>query len=606
MQGKQLINLQTVEEQLRKLKRFRLLGRLVPVYQRIRNKPDAPVGTAPNPMAAPHYPEWRAQVEPELTAPAVNSGFTISIVMPVYKPDLAFLREAIASVQDQTYQDWELCICDDASSDEATTTCLAELCLDDPRIKFVQNKINKGISATTNCAANLATGRFIAFMDQDDMLTRDALSSIFLAVEESPLAKLIYSDEDKLSATGEREIPHFKPDFNYQLLLSQNYICHLLVIERKLFNQLDGCRSKYDGAQDHDLILRAIETLNNNEIVHIRRILYHWRAHETSTANNLETKPRALEAGREAIESHLARNFQKGEVQISNIRYRVTYHLEAEPPVTIIIPTKNGAETLARCIQSIRNLTTYQNYSIMIVDNGSDEYQTLEYLKQFSKQGINVFVDNRPFNFSALNNRAVEQINHELVCLLNDDTEVISGDWLTEMVGHLLQPNVGIVGAKLLYPDNRVQHGGVILGIGGVAGHAHKHYEREADGYFSRLQVTQNLSAVTAACLLTKRSVWNEVGGMDEALSVAFNDIDYCLKVSEAGHTIVWTPWAELYHHESVSRGYETTPEKQERFRKEIELMRSRWGEKLLSDPHYNPHLTLEDESFSLKKVSEY
>ena len=274
--------------------------------------------------------------------------------------------------------------------------------------------------------------------------------------------------------------------------------------------------------------------------------------------------------------------------------------------MTIIIPTRNGVATLARCVDSIRNLTSYSNYEIMIVDNGSDDYKTLQYLKLLSEEGIDVVVANQPFNFSALNNLAVAKANSDFVCLLNDDTEVITPGWLTEMLGHASQAKVGAVGAKLLYPNDTIQHAGVILGIGGVAGHGHKHFARHADGYFSRLQVSQNLSAVTAACMLIKTSIWQEVGGLDEALAVAFNDIDFCLRLADAGYSIVWTPWAELYHYESISRGYEDTPEKQQRFTDEVDVMRARWGKQLAEDPHYSPHLTLKNESFMLRKPSEY
>lgn len=601
-----MINFLNIEDQLRKLKRFRITRLLIPVYQRFRNTHSEPPTTQPNPMVAPNYAEWLKVVEPAFKQTARCRGTTISIVMPLYKPDLAFLESAIASVKNQTYRDWELCLFDDASESQELIDYLEQQQKLDPRIKFGTAQCNSGISSATNHAVKLASGRFIAFMDQDDLLTPDALASVHSAIETNSTAKLIYSDEDKLNAHGEREIPHFKPDFNYQLLLSQNYICHLMAIDRSLFIQIGGCRSEFDGAQDHDLVLRITEQIGSKDIVHIPRILYHWRAHANSTASDLASKPLALDAGRRAIEAHLARIGTKACVTTANIRYRVKYKTDEEPLVSIIIPTRNGGETLRRCIDSIRHHTSYQNYQILIVDNGSDQFETLRYLKSVSAKGVRVFVDNRPFNFASINNLAVDQIESELICLLNDDTEVISSGWLNEMVGHISQPNVGAVGAKLLYPNDRIQHAGVILGIGGVAGHAHKHYDRMDDGYFSRLQVTQNLSAVTAACLLTKRSLWKEIGGMDERLSVAFNDIDFCLRVSKTGHSIVWTPWAELYHHESISRGYETTPEKQERFRKEIELMQSRWKEELEQDPHYNPHLTLEEESFRPRYASEY
>jgi len=577
------------------------------VYQKIRdNGPIIDSLINRNPMSPGHYPAWIESIEASSVRRKPNSGPVISILMPIYKPNHQYLSEAIDSILAQNYQSWELCIHDDGSDEADLSVQLAAWQKLDVRIKFATGETNLGISDATNRAARLASGTYFTLMDQDDRIATDALSHIAEAISENPKAKLLYSDEDKLSATGERETPYFKPDFNYQLLLSQNYICHLVTFERTIFEQVGGFRAGLDGAQDHDLILRIIERLTSEQINHIPAILYHWRMHARSTATDVSAKPKALDAGKRAVRDHLNRKKIQATVEVTGIRYRVKYETPGDAKVTIIIPTRNGAVILSRCIESILKLTDYRNYSILVVDNGSDDFATLQYLKSLSAQGIEVMVANQPFNFAALNNLAVNQSDADFVCLLNDDTEVISVGWLREMVSHASQTNVGAVGAKLLYPDDTIQHAGVILGVGGVAGHGHKHFGRNEDGYFSRLQVSQNLSAVTAACLLTKRSIWHEVGGMEERLAVAFNDIDFCIKLTSAGYSIVWTPWAELYHHESISRGYESTPEKQARFRQETEFMVDRWGPILAKDPHYNQHLTLKNESFMLRQPAEY
>jgi glycosyltransferase involved in cell wall biosynthesis len=578
------------------------------VYQRIRTRRHSHVASTAisNPTAGAEYPEWIKQVEANQSPPKTEANRSLSIVMPVYQPDLTFLQEAIDSVLAQTYQSWELCIHDDGSGDLDLTKLLGANGNKDPRIKMTQSVENAGIAAASNSAADLATGDFIVLMDQDDLLSPEALQYLASTIEKNQSLRLIYSDEDKLDAKGNRVTPYFKPDYNYQLLLSQNYLCHLVAVYRQTFKEVRGFLPDYEGAQDHDLMLRLIETIDPNEIHHIPAVLYHWRVHDGSTASDISSKPNALEAGRSAVSAHLDRIGSKATVNLNQIRYRVKYQLPDQNSVTIVIPTRNGFATLERCINSIREKTNYPNFRLLVIDNGSDDFTTLNYLKSLSKNGVKVLVENQPFNFAALNNLAIEQTDTEFVCLLNDDTEVISSDWLEELVGHCAQKNVGAVGAKLLYPNETIQHAGVVLGIGGVAGHSHKHLDRHDDGYFGRLQVSQNYSAVTAACLLTRRSIWQEVSGMDEQLTVAFNDIDFCLKLGDAGYSVVWTPWAELYHHESVSRGYETTPEKQERFRQEIGHMMSKWTDHLSNDPHYSPHLTLLSEQFQIRRAAEY
>ncbi|RME61217.1 MAG: glycosyltransferase, partial [Candidatus Dadabacteria bacterium] len=389
------------------------------------------------------------------------------------------------------------------------------------------------------------------------------------------------------------------------LLLSQNFLCHLTVIKSDLVREIGGFRKGYEGAQDWDLSLRAIEKLKDNQIVHIPFILYHWRVIPDSTAMSINFKPYALTAGKKAIEDHLKRTNKQGKVDILEelSHYRVRFKLAKDLPlVSLIILTKDKKELLKPCIESILEKTTYPHYEIIVIDNGSSEKESLEYLEEIKKnKKIRVFRKECPFNFSALNNWAVSKCKGEVIGLLNNDLEVINGEWLSEMVAELLQPKVGVVGARLWYPNDVIQHAGVILGIGGIAGHAHKGLPKGNPGYFNRGCLTQWFSAVTAACLITYRSVYKEVGGLDEGvLAVAFNDIDFCLKVGKAGYKIVWTSYAELYHYESASRGYESTPQKFARFEREVSVMKERWGEILENDPFYNPNLTLTSENFAL------
>ncbi len=529
----------------------------------------------------------------------------ISILLPTYEPDIQFLREAVSSVCDQVYGNWELCIADDASREVDVSAFVTAI--DDERICFIERAENGNISAATNSALGLANGDYVTFLDQDDVLDPMALFWIVEALNRNPDARLLYSDEDKLGEDGLRCEAFFKPDWNYDYLLAHNYVCHLMVIERGLVESHQGFRVGFEGAQDHDLVLRVTEQLQGNEIVHVPRILYHWRRHAASTASNVDVKPRALRAGEQAIAQHLERSGVDAAVIVADQKYRVRYRATSpEPAVTIVIPTRDFVADLRVCVESIWRKTTYGNFRILIVDNGSVEPETHEYLHRLASErsDVDVVRDDRPFNFSALVNLGVAAARSEYVCLLNNDTEVIAGDWLSVMVGNLQRTDVGIVGAKLLYSDDTVQHAGVILGIGGVAGHAHKYFPSDSLGYYNRLSEQHQLSAVTAACLLTKKSVFDDVDGFDEQIAVAFNDVDFCLRVGEAGYKIVWAPDALLYHHESKSRGDETTPAKQARFSAEVRLMLARWGEKLTDDPAYNPNLTLIHENFAMAEES--
>ena len=528
----------------------------------------------------------------------------ISVVMPVYNPNLAWLEEAIDSVRRQVYTNWELCIADDASTDPRVRPLLEKYAKEDARIKVVFREVNGHISAASNSALELSEGEWIALLDQDDVLPEHALFWVADAINRNPEARLIYSDEDKIDESGNRTDPYFKPDWNPDLFLSQNYICHLGVYDAALVGEIGGFREGLEGAQDYDLALRCMERIEAKQIIHIPRILYHWRIHEGSTALAGGEKSYALLAGERALNEHLERRGVEAGAELLDFgMYRVHYKLpKVLPLVSIIIPTRNGLELIGRCVRSIKTRTTYQNYEIIIIDNGSDDPETLEFFASISEdERVRVLRDSRPFNYSQLNNSAVKQARGEYILLMNNDIEVISPEWLSEMVSVAIQEGVGCVGARLWYPNDTLQHGGVIGGIGGVAGHAHKHLPRGEMGYFGRANLIQTFIGVTAACLLVHKSIYEEVGGLDEEnLKVAFNDVDFCLKVRKAGYRNVWTPYAELYHHESATRGYEDTPEKMARFSREVLYMKEKWGETLMNDPAYNPNLTLDHEDFSL------
>ena len=528
----------------------------------------------------------------------------LSVLMPVYNTNSQWLVDAIESVRGQLYPYWELCIADDASTDPRVRSTLERYASEDSRIKVIFRPTNGHISAASNTALEAVTGEYIALLDHDDVLAEHALFWVADAIANNPDAELIYSDEDKIDMEGKRSTPYFKCDWNPELFFSHNMICHLGVYRTAMVRELGGFRLGFEGAQDYDLALRSIERIRPKQIIHIPRVLYHWRMHRGSTAAGLAAKPYAFKAGEKAINEHLERRGIAGWVEplsdfmMHRIRYKLPEHL---PLVSVIIPTRNGVDLLRRCITSVLKKTTYYNYEIIIVDNGSDQSETLNYLTSLGCQSnIRVLRDDRPFNFSALNNAASRLAQGNLLALLNNDIEVISPDWLSEMVSHALQPDVGAVGARLLYPDGTLQHGGVILGINGVSGHAHKRLPRNLSGYFHRAKLTQSVSAVTAACLVIRKEVYDKVGGFNEALQVALNDIDFCLRVREAGYRNVWTPYAELYHHESATRGYENTPEKELRFQKEAQYLQERWGDALLRDPAYSPNLTLRLEDFSL------
>ena len=531
--------------------------------------------------------------------------------MPVYNPPERWLRRAIESVRAQTYPRWQLCVGNDASTLPHVRAVLDSFAALDSRILVVHRPQNGHISAASNSALELCCGEFTALLDHDDELAPHALAEVVNALTSQPDASIIYSDEDKINEQGERFDPYFKPDWNPDLLLGQNTFCHLTAYRTSLLRAVGGFRPGFEGAQDWDVALRATEKVAPSTILHIPRILYHWRAIAGSTALNLDQKPYHLTAARRAlVEAVERRGWAANVLQTEHGLWRVKFSLPSSPPlVTLIIPTRNRLEILRPCIESIVARTTYPNYEIIIVDNGSDDAATLAYLAELGTrdQKISVLRDDGPFNYSALNNRAAEHAKGELLALVNNDIEPINPDWLEEMCAQALRPEIGAVGALLYYPDNKVQHGGVVLGLAGpkqtegIAGHAFKFYPRGHEGAMNRLRLVQNYTAVTAACLVVRKSVFIQVNGLNETdLAVSFNDVDFCLRLHRAGYLNLWTPFAELYHHESASRGKEDNPDKLDRAKREANYMRATWANLLDRDPAYNTNLTLVNEDFGL------
>ncbi|EFB2165397.1 TPA: glycosyltransferase [Escherichia coli] len=530
----------------------------------------------------------------------------ISIVIPVYNPAEIYLRACLDSVLAQSYPHWELCIADDRSPKEHVQRVLREYEAKDSRIKVVYRKQNGHISAASNSALEIAKGDFVALLDHDDVLPEHAMLFMAQAICEQPHTQILYSDEDKINARGERFDPHFKSDWNPDLFFSQNYVSHLGVYRRSLLQQIGGFRLGVEGSQDQDLLLRCLPHVAAEQIVHIPRVLYHWRSIEGSTALASGEKSYTTEAGIKALRDYFSKQQPEVTVEAGLVpnTYRVRYPIsEPAPLVSLLIPTRDRRALTETAVRSIIDRSTYTHFEILILDNGSVEQETLDFFAQIQQEDsrVRVLRYDHPFNYSAINNFGVRHAKGAIIGLVNNDVEVINPDWLTEMVSHCMRPEIGCVGAKLYYSNDTLQHGGVILGIGGVAGHSHKQYPRHHPGYFSRLLLTQTLSAVTAACLLIRKNIYEEVAGLDEEnLHVAFNDVDFCLKVREAGYRNLWTPYAELYHYESISRGAEDSPEKLARFVREVNFMKSKWGKHLELDPFYSPNLSKDREDFSI------
>ncbi len=524
----------------------------------------------------------------------------ISLVMPVYNVEKKWLKKALKSVFSQIYENWELCLVDDASTRKHIKKTISKYQeRENIKIKFLSQ--NRGIAAASNEALALAEGEFVGFLDDDDELSKDALFEVVQLLNKFPEADLIYSDEDKIDLNGKRVQPFFKPDYSPDLLLSFNYICHFLVCRLKKIREIKGFREGFEGSQDYDLLLRLTE--RTDKIHHIPKVLYHWRQVKGSTSMSHKQKEIHIENSIKALQEVLKRRNIEGEVE-KGINfdqfesYRVKRKIKPNPWVSIIIPTKDKVNFLKTCLQSIQEKTGYKNYEIIIVDNKSEEKETVDFLSSLKKkENVRVIEYEDEYNFSKINNFAARQAKGSHILFLNNDTEVVSQEWMTSMLEHSQREEVGAVGAKLIYPDNTIQHAGTIIGLGGVAAHSHKKFPASSNGYFGSLNTIRNYSAVTAACLMLRKEVFEEAGGFDEEnLPIGFNDVDLCLELRKRGYLVVYTPYAALYHYESQSRSDYLNPD-------EVMFMKKKWGDVLLSDPYYNPNLSMDSEDFRIKKI---
>jgi GT2 family glycosyltransferase len=573
---------------------YRLPERLIKVIWKKLLRPSAREDTS----ASSEYHKWlrrhraNARDLDRMRKEALGFAFQplISIITPVFNTPVRWLRECVESVLTQTYEKWELILIDDHSTEPEMLRCLTELAASDSRIILAKDEKRRGISAASNSGLALATGDWVAFLDHDDLLEPDALFQNLKWLQDHPDADLIYSDEDKLTERG-FDSPIFKPDWSPDYFLSCNYVCHFTLIRRELVKQVGGFRSEFDGAQDYDLFLRVTE--RTNRIHHISRVLYHWRRTLTSTADNIQCKPGMLDAGRLALEGHLERRQQPGHVAVDwrTYLYWVKRELTEAKKISIIIPVRDRVDLLARCVDSLTSKTSYASYEIVVVDNDSQSEDARAYFSHFKHRLLHY---SGPFNVSALHNFAVKQTDSPWLLFLSYHTEVLDGDWLTTMAEHVQRPEVGAVGPRLLYADDTVQHAGIVVGVGGIAEHAFRGLPAEAPGVCRQLQATRNYSAVTGACLLTRRDVFDEVGGFDEeCLPVSFGDVDLCLKMRRAGYFIVYTPFAKLYHRESSVSRQTVEP-------LEANVIRERWPQVLERDPYYNPNLSRGRADFSL------
>ena len=561
------------------------------------------------------YGEWYSLTKPtaeeleEQRKKVFDAPVKFSIVIPAFKTPERFLREMLDSVRRQSYQNWELCLSDGSGEDSPIAEILKEYTKKDSRIQVKNNKKQLHISDNTNVALDMATGDYIAFMDHDDLLTPDALYECVAEVNEYPDTELIYTDEDKITMDGEEYFfPHFKSDFNLDMLCTTNYFCHLVVVKKELYQAAGKLDGEYDGAQDYDFVLRCVE--NTDKIRHIPRVLYHWRACEGSTADSAENKSYIVDAGAKAVRAHYRRMGIEAEVIPTKYpgMYRTKYPVKQTPKVSVIIPNKDHTDDLIKCLRSIRERNTYENIEILVVENNSQKKKTFKDYRRIMHEYPKVKVlywKGEGFNYPEINQYGIDHAAGEYLLFLNNDTEMIGSDCIKEMLSYCMREDVGAVGARMYYEDGTLQHGGVIIGLGGVAGHAFLGMDGDSPGYFARAQVIHDLSAVTAACMMIKKRVYEEVGGFDPKFAVAFNDVDLCLKIRKAGYLIVYDPYAELIHYESKSRGYEDTEEKIERFNREIKLFQTRWKELLeKGDPYYSPNLTLDHNDFGLNHLA--
>ncbi len=534
----------------------------------------------------------------------------LSVVIPAYKTPEKYLREMLDSIRAQTYQNWEVCLVNGSPKGEGRIVerVMKQYMAEDSRFRYENLGENRGISENTNAAIAMAKGDFVVLADHDDTLPEHALFEVASAINAHPDCEVIYSDEDKLDMDGGALFdPHFKPDFNPDLLCSVNYICHLFVVKRSLLERVGGFRNEFDGAQDYDFIFRCTEQAR--EIHHIPKVLYHWRCHQDSTASNPQSKLYAFEAGSRAILAHYERcgiAAEKVEKGVDYGIYHTTFQIQGEPLVSVVIPNKDHTPDLDLCIRSILERASYKNLEFVVIENNSTDPVTFEYYEKIQKEfpQVRVVRWEREFNYSAINNFGAQFAKGEYLLFLNNDTEILAPNLFEEMLGFCQRPEVGIVGARLLYQDDTIQHAGVVVGFGGIAGHTFIGLHQAENSYFHRAMCAQDYSAVTAACMMTKASVFRETGGFTEELAVAFNDIDYCMKVREKGYLVVYAPYAVMYHYESKSRGLEDTPEKVARFNREIAIFARRWPDILKNgDPYYNPNLTLRKSNFALRDL---
>jgi len=558
------------------------------------------------------YRDWLRRFEAPVDRGAVAAYLgmlphrpLISVVMPVYNSEPQWLDAALGSLGAQVYSDWELCAVDDASPHGEPGAILARRAREDPRVRHARRSENGGIAAATNDALAMAKGEWIAFLDHDDLLPADALAIIAATIAQHPDARIVYTDEDKIDERGQRSEPYFKSDWNRELFYAQNYLNHLTVVRRDLVENVGRLRTGLDGSQDYDLLLRCIEQVDDSQIIHAPFIAYHWRFTARRANFSMTQGDRAARAALQALDDHFRRSaLPANAAPVPHLPYhRAKWRVpEPAPLVSLIIPTRDRKALLAQAVESILGMTTYAAFEILIVDNDSTDGETLGYFEALKARGAARIVPAPgPFNFSRINNIAVAEARGHVLGFINNDIKVRDGQWLEEMVSHFARPDVGAVGARLLYGDGRLQHAGVVAGLGGVAGHPFKFARGDALGPFSLLRLPRETSVVTAACMLVRAEAFAAVGGFNEEdLAVAFNDVDLCLKLRAAGHRIVWTPFAELDHLESVSRGSDLEGRNLRRFQGEIAYMKATWGATLEQDPYYNPNLTLRDDSYGM------
>lgn len=560
------------------------------------------------------YPEWYALTKTtdeeleEQRKTTFDYMPKMSVVIPAYKTPERYLAALLDSLQAQTYRNWEVCIADGSPRGESVERVLKRYALKDERVRYMILGENKGIAGNTNAALEMAAGDFVVLADHDDTLSPDALFECVKAINAHPYADVVYTDEDKLDMDGgELFEPHFKPDFNPDLLTSVNYICHLFVVSRELLEEVGGFCQEFDGAQDYDFIFRCTEKAR--EIYHVPKALYHWRCHQNSTSSNPESKLYAFEAGARAIKAHYERmgtevlSVEKG---VDYGIYHTRFKIPGDPLVSVIIPSKDHSGDLDLCIRSILERSVYNNLEFIVVENNSTEPETFEYYEKIQKEldFVHVVKWEKEFNYSAINNFGVTFAKGEYLLFLNNDTEIINPESISEMLGFCQREDVGITGVRLLYSDDTIQHAGVVVGFGGIAGHTFIGLHKAESSYFNQAMCARDYSAVTAACMMSKKTLFEKVGGFSEDLAVAFNDIDYCMKIRSLGKLVVYAPYALFYHYESKSRGLEDTPEKVERFNKEIKKFADKWPDILRDgDPYYNPNLTLRKSNFALRDL---